>query len=115
MPIAFYMDHHVPKAVTMGLRLRGIDVLTAYEDNSSELEDPALLDRASALERVLVTQDEGFLAEATRCQEEGILFHGIVYAHQPLVLIGIFVQDLELIGKLGKPEEFVNRVTFLPL
>src|SRR5438876_4905474 len=32
MPIAFYMDHHVPGAITLGLRLRGVEVLTAYED-----------------------------------------------------------------------------------
>jgi hypothetical protein len=34
MPLAFYMDHHVPRAVTLGLRLRGVDVLTAYEDGA---------------------------------------------------------------------------------
>jgi hypothetical protein len=25
MPITFYMDHHVPRPVTVGLRRRGID------------------------------------------------------------------------------------------
>ena len=52
MPIAFYMDHHVPRAITVGLRVRGVDALTAHEDGNSELEDAALLDRASELERV---------------------------------------------------------------
>ena len=33
------MDHHVPLAVTEGLRLRGVDVLTCYEDGTSELDD----------------------------------------------------------------------------
>jgi hypothetical protein len=47
MAIALYMDHHVPRAITVGLRLRGVDVLTAYEDGANELDDPALLDRAS--------------------------------------------------------------------
>ncbi|MEE8291380.1 MAG: hypothetical protein V3R80_07875, partial [Candidatus Tectomicrobia bacterium] len=37
MPIAFYMDHHIPRAITVGLRLRGVDVITAYEDASHEL------------------------------------------------------------------------------
>lgn len=32
MPIALYMDVHVPRAVTLGLRLRGVDVLTAQEE-----------------------------------------------------------------------------------
>ena len=53
MPLAFYMDHHVPRAITLGLRLRGVGVLTAHEDGASELDDAALLDRASELGRVL--------------------------------------------------------------
>jgi hypothetical protein len=32
-----YLDHHVPRAVALGLRLRDVDVLTAYEDQSHEL------------------------------------------------------------------------------
>ena len=36
MPITFYMDHHVPRAITLGLRLREADVITAYEDGTSE-------------------------------------------------------------------------------
>ena len=42
------MDVHVPYAVTIALRLNGVDVLTAQEDNSRELEDASLLDRATA-------------------------------------------------------------------
>jgi len=30
--LALYMDHHVPRAITVGLRLRQVDVLTANED-----------------------------------------------------------------------------------
>ncbi len=33
-----------------------MDVLTAHEDQASELPDPELLDRATALGRVLFTQ-----------------------------------------------------------
>jgi hypothetical protein len=35
MPLALYMDHHVPRAITVGLRLRDVEVITAYEDGSS--------------------------------------------------------------------------------
>jgi hypothetical protein len=44
MSIAFYMDHHVPRAVTFGLRLPGVEVITAGEDGASELDDATLLD-----------------------------------------------------------------------
>ena len=44
------MDHHIPRAITEGLRLRGIDVITAYEDSASDMDDSALLDRAGETE-----------------------------------------------------------------
>ena len=39
------MDQHVPHAITVGLRLREIDVITAFEDGASEMNDSALLNR----------------------------------------------------------------------
>lgn len=76
MAIAFYMDQHVPRAITTGLQIRGVDVLTAYEDGASELEDATLLDRATALTRALFTRDRDFLAEGVKRQREGIYFAG---------------------------------------
>ena len=35
MPLKLYMDHHVPRAITNGLRLRGVDVITVREDNAT--------------------------------------------------------------------------------
>lgn len=43
MSVKLYMDVHVKRAVTDALRLRGVDVLTAREDDSAELEDDLLL------------------------------------------------------------------------
>lgn len=82
MPIALYMDHHVPRVITVELRLRRVDVLTAYEDGTSRLDDSELLNRASELKRVLFTQDDDLLVEATKRQREGISFCGVIYAHQ---------------------------------
>ena len=39
------MDVHVPRAVTVALRLRSIAVLTAQEDNAAMLDDDLLLQR----------------------------------------------------------------------
>lgn len=47
MAVGIYMDVHIPRAVTNGLRLRGIDVLTAQEDQTITLTDDKLLDRAT--------------------------------------------------------------------
>ena len=56
MTLAYMMDQHVPRVITSGLRHSGIDALTAYEDSSHELSDPALLSRATQLQRVLFTK-----------------------------------------------------------
>jgi len=88
MALKLYMDHHVPRAITMGLRLRRIDVVTAYEDRTQESADADLLDRATDLGRVLFTQDDDLLAEATKRQQAAVAFGGVIYAHQQEVSIG---------------------------
>lgn len=109
------MDVHVRRAITQALRLRGVDVLTAQADGTARLPDPALLDRATQLGRVLFSQDEDMLAEATRRQRTGEPFAGVVYAHQLRVNIGRCIQDLELIAKATDPEDWRNWVEYLPL
>jgi predicted nuclease of predicted toxin-antitoxin system len=109
------MDVHVPSAVTLGLRMRGIDVLTAQEDGTTELSDDALLDRATALGRALVTQDEDLLREAAVRQVAGKQFAGVVYSHQLRVTLGQFIADLEVIVQCCDAEEIVDQSVFLPI
>jgi len=113
--IAFYMNQHVPRAITEGLRIRGVDVITAYEDGASEMGDPELMNRATELGRVLFTQDDDLLAEAVARQRKGVTFSGVIYAHQMRVSIGKCIHDLDLIAKAGEIEDVANRVQFLPL
>jgi hypothetical protein len=109
------MDHHVDVAITRGLRLRGVTVLTAEEDGTKQLADPLLLDRAMALGYVLFTQDVDLLAEAARRQAVGEVFAGVVFARQQIVSIGQCVQDLESMAKVYDPVDMMNRVEYLPL
>ena len=109
------MDVHVPAAVTRGLVLRRVDVLTAQLDGTTKLDDPALLDRATILGRVPFSQDEDLLAEATRRQRSGQPFGGVIYAHQLGITIGQAINDLEILAQAGSVAEFANRVEYLPL
>ena len=95
--------------------MKGIDLITAYEDGSSQLDDSELLDRATALERVLFTRDYNLLQEATKRQRIGIPFYGIIYAHQLKISIGDCIRDLEIIAEAGDPEDLINQAQFLPL
>ena len=109
------MDVHIRRAVTIALRLRSTDVLTAQEDGSAELDDDLLLHRATKLGRVLVSQDEDLLREGSRRLSEGADFTGLIYAHQLRITIGQMVEDLELIAKATSQDEWRGRIEYLPL
>ncbi len=115
MSVALYMDVHIPRPVTHGLRLRSVTVLRSQDDNTTRFSDVDLLDRATALGYVLVTQDEDFLVEAARRQTSGIPFAGVVFARQMGVTIGQCIDDLELLAKVYDPPEMANRLVYLPL
>ncbi|NEP58045.1 MAG: hypothetical protein F6K31_13645 [Symploca sp. SIO2G7] len=115
MTLALYMDENVHGAITAGLRLRDVDVITVQEDNRAGLADPLVLNRAMELERVIFSQDKDFLVEAQHRQLAGITFSGVIYCHQLIASIGDCVRDLEIIAKVGEPAEFANCVQFLPL
>ena len=109
------MDVHVPFAITVELRLREVDVLTAQTDNSTRLDDPPLLDRATEVDRILFSRDKDLLRIAGERQRSNRPFSGLVYAHQLRVSIGRCIDDLELIAKTTNPEEWIGKVMFLPL
>src|ERR1022692_4570672 len=109
------MDVHVPRAVTTALRLRAIDVLTAQEDGAAQLDDNRLLQRATELGRVLVSQDNDLLREGTRLLKQDVSFSGIVYAHQLRITIGQMVEDLELIARRSEERRVGGRIKSWPV
>lgn len=104
MPIALYMDAHIPRAITLGLRLRQVDVLTAQDNHGALLSDAELMDRATVLNRVLFSFDDDLLAEAANRQRENKTFSGLIYAHPLHMSIGQCVKELELIAKAARPD-----------
>jgi hypothetical protein len=114
MAIALYMDVHVPQSITIQLRRRHIDVLTAQEDNTITRPDHELLERSTTLGRVLFTQDIRFRALAEIWQREGKPFTGLIFGHQLGGTIGQFVKDLEFIAQASDPEDWQNMVEYIP-
>ena len=112
--LAYYMDHHVHRSITEELRRRGIDVLTAFEDGRAEEDDEALLERATALDRILVSQDDDLLRIATRWHRSSREFTGVVYAIQKHIDIGGTIEYLELIAHLKTADEMRNSVEYVP-
>lgn len=115
MSHSLYMDVHVPWSVTEGLLGRGIDVLTSQDDQADRLDDEALLERATDLGRVLVTQDDDFLEIGPRWQQTAREFSGIIFAHQLRLGIGALIDELELIANCMEEHELQNQVIYLPM
>jgi predicted nuclease of predicted toxin-antitoxin system len=109
------MDQHVPAAITVGLRQRGVDVLTAQEDGTSTLDDEPLLARATSLNRVLFTQDQDFLVLAHAWHLAGRPFAGVVFARQIGVTVRQAIEGLELIALASDPADVRSQVYYLPL
>jgi len=109
------MDVHVPAAVSDGLRLRGIEVLTCQADGRVRAADEALLARAHELGRALFSQDEDMLEIAARWTTGGRKFSGVIYCHQLAAGIGRIVSDLELIAKVMSLAEIESQVIYIPL
>jgi hypothetical protein len=107
-PIRFYMDVHVPMAVTKGLRRRGIDVLTAQEAGLAMADDVAHIQLARQQHRLIVTQDADFL----RHHHRGIAHSGIAFAPQGTP-IGRILGGLLLIREVLSPQDMAGRVEYL--
>ena len=114
MPLAVYMDVHVPAAVTEGLRRKSLDVRTAQADAAGLLSDEDLLTRTTVLGCVLLTQDADFLEITARWQQQGIAFSGVLFAPQGMP-IGRMIEDAELCLAGLTADEFRSRLVHLPL
>ena len=112
--LLLYMDHCVAGPIAAGLRQRGVDVMTAEEDGTTQLTDELLLGRATALGRVLFSEDKDLLAITHQWQQDGRGFAGLAYAHQLRISIGHAIRDLELLARAFDPEDMRNRVEYLP-
>ncbi len=106
--VRFYLDEHVPRAVAVGLRRRGVDVLTVHEAGMEGAEDERHLAFALQEGRVILTQDVDFL----RFQASGRRHAGIAYASQQTP-IGVILRGLMLIHDALTADEMADRVEFL--
>lgn len=107
-PIKFYADEHVARSVVVGLRRRGVDVLTVVEAGMRGATDREHLDLAVAQGRVILTQDDDFL----RLHAQGLVHAGIVYAPQQTP-VGDIIRGVMLIYHILSPEDMQNHVEFI--
>ena len=104
----FLTDEHIPSAVALGLRARGIDASTAAESAQLGALDLALLAFARSVGKVLITAD----ADHLRLAAAGAPHAGILFT-PPDARIGMLIGGAMLIAEVLTAEEMFNRVEFL--
>jgi len=104
----FYTDENVPAAVAAGLRLRGVDVITALEAGLLGVDDDVHLAFAIRENRILFTRDVDFVILG----QSNFDHPGIVYATRPLS-IGEVVGELLLIHGAAFPDELRGRIYYI--
>jgi hypothetical protein len=107
--IRFYMDQHVPVAVTQGLRRREVDVLTTQEADRCGFSDREQLRFAQADGRVLVTFDDDFLAMAAG----GVQHTGIAFCAAAKYSVGELIYVLLLLHDVLDTADMKNHIEFL--
>ncbi len=115
MSVPLYRDHNVHPAIAHGLRLREVDVILAREDGAARLAAEQLLERATALDRVLFGHDRDLPVLARRRLRAGRDFAGLIYVKQRRLTVGESITDLEIIAKVYEPDDMRNQIIYLPL
>lgn len=115
MSLSFYFDQHVPRPVASGPRRGGIDVVTAEADDRKGLDDELLLERATTLGRIMVSNDRDFLVITARWMRNGRHFAGLAFLTSQDIPYRKMIEDLMLVGEAYGAEEMVDHVEYLPL
>ena len=104
-------EEHVKAAIVSGLRRRGMDLVTAVERGSNEVDDEVLLERATAEGRVLLTNDTDLLRIHGRWLQEGRSHAGIVFWQQGLP-VGVAIHRILEYARNTSPADATDRLQF---
>lgn len=114
MPILSALaDHNVADAIVAGLKLRGVDVLTARDLGLERAVDERLLTEATSLGRLLLTSDTDFLILAAKRQRLGFEFSGIVFWPQADRSVGEIVRAMAAYAATTLSADAANVVKFV--
>lgn len=105
----------MPQPLASALRQRGIDLLLSIEDGTEQLNDPDLWLRATNLGRIVVTQDQDFLAIAQWNSDEEQPHPGLVFCHSSKMALSKLADDLDLIAQAMSPDEFISTIVWVPM
>ena len=108
-----FADVHVVHAIVQALRRRGMDVATARQRGLHEADDSDLLAAALVEERVMLTNDTGFLVLAASCSANNETFAPIYFWPQQGRAVGEMVRRILREASLEDYPSGCSKVHFL--
>ncbi len=87
-----YADEHIVFAIVQALRMRGMDVVTVQDRGREGADDALLLAEALRDRRIMLTNDQDFLALASELGGRGEAFAPIFYWPQQKRSVGEIVR-----------------------
>jgi predicted nuclease of predicted toxin-antitoxin system len=107
--VRFYCDTHISRAVAVGLRRHGIDVVRAQEVGLADANDDMHIAFALIERRVIVTQDAGFIQQVAQSEKN----YGVAFCEQGSRSIGEMIAALDLIYQVLEFDDMQGRVEYI--
>ena len=117
MTIRFLADEDLSAAIVQGLRSResAIDILDVKTAGLRGKKDPALLELAVQQDRILISHDRSTMTQHfSERLKAGKPSPGVLILPQQPSAIGEIIESLLLLWAASEPEEWRNRIAFLP-
>lgn len=111
--LRIYTDENVDVRVAEGLRRRGVEAKSAYEEGNLGLGDEAQFAHAASLQAVIFTHDHHFVEIAIEKSQRGDEHYGVIFVEMHRLNMGECIRRLALYADVLSAEEMINRVEFL--
>ena len=112
MALHLYADECVDARIVAGLRRRGVDIVTAADERLLGADDETHLQRASELDRVVVSSDQDFLRLAHQRAEDGADHPGLLFI-LPRTAIGVAVRGIALVSQAKTAQDVRSWVEWI--
>jgi len=99
--------------VAEGLRRRGVEASTAYDEQKVGVTDEDQLAQAAGLGAVIFTHDPDLIEIAREINRRGDDHRGVIFVDMHRLRLGECIRRLALYADVVLAEEMVNRIEFL--